>query len=131
MLRSPLRSTVWRCNMGTHHPACGCQRLAPTRACPPARLPAGLPTLQERQLYAAELEANNGVLYRAELIAVPAPESIAADKGIKRAADKVSRHACLPPCIAANRADAGRLPACGCLPFLLRAKCSILWQSAA
>ena len=97
----------------------------------PARLPAGLPTLQERQLYAAELEANNGVLYRAELIAVPAPESIAADKGIKRAADKVSMPVCLLPCIAANRADAGRPPACGCLPFVLRAKCSILWQSAA
>jgi hypothetical protein len=59
--------------------------LAITHAC----LLAHLPTSQERQLYAAELEANNGVLYRAELIAVPAPESIAADKGIKRAADKV------------------------------------------
>jgi len=29
------------------------------------------------------------VLYRAQLTAVPAPESIAADKGIRRAADKV------------------------------------------
>lgn len=48
--------------------------------------------LQERLEHAAELEANNGVLYRAELVAVPAPQSIAADKGIKRAADKVCPH---------------------------------------
>ncbi|KAL4856793.1 General transcription factor IIH subunit 2 [Chlorella vulgaris] len=48
---------------------------------------------QERLEHAAELEANNGVLYRAELVAVPAPQSIAADKGIKRAADKIL----LPP----------------------------------
>lgn len=48
---------------------------------------------EERRLFAAELEANNGVLYRAELLAVPAPESIAADKGIRRAADKIL----LPP----------------------------------
>lgn len=43
---------------------------------------------EERRQHAAELEANNGVLYRAELTAVPAPESVAADKGIRRAADK-------------------------------------------
>ena len=33
------------------------------------------------------------MLYRAELTAVPAPDSISADKGIKRAADKIL----LPP----------------------------------
>lgn len=37
----------------------------------------------------AELEANNGVIWHGELIAIPAPESIAQDKGIVRAADKV------------------------------------------
>ena len=45
--------------------------------------------LQERRRHEEELEANNGVFYRASLTAVPAPESIAADKGIRRAADKV------------------------------------------
>ncbi len=45
--------------------------------------------LQERRRYEEEIEANNGVFYRATLTAVPAPESIAADKGIRRAADKV------------------------------------------
>ncbi len=55
-------------------------------SCLPARVSA---CLQERRQHAAELEANNGVLYRAQLAAVPAPESIAADKGIRRAADKV------------------------------------------
>jgi ubiquitin fusion degradation protein 1 len=41
----------------------------------------------------AELEANNGVIWHGELIAIPAPESLAQDKGIVRAADKVV----LPP----------------------------------
>ena len=35
------------------------------------------------------MEANNGVFWQAQLLAVPAPEGIASDKGIKRAADKV------------------------------------------
>lgn len=34
-------------------------------------------------------ERNNGVLYWGELQAVPAPDTVASDKGIKRAADKV------------------------------------------
>ncbi|KAL4434646.1 hypothetical protein ABPG77_002769 [Micractinium sp. CCAP 211/92] len=53
---------------------------------------------EERRQHAAELEANNGVLYRAQLAAVPAPESIAADKGIRRAADKIL----LPPSAGAS-----------------------------
>ena len=40
-----------------------------------------------------EIEANNGVFWRAKLRAVPAPEDVAASKGIKRAADKIL----LPP----------------------------------
>ncbi|PRW60527.1 Ubiquitin fusion degradation 1 [Chlorella sorokiniana] len=48
---------------------------------------------EDRRQHEEELEANNGVFYRATLTAVPAPESIAADKGIRRAADKIL----LPP----------------------------------
>lgn len=48
---------------------------------------------EERRRHEEELEANNGVFYRANLTAVPAPESIATDKGIRRAADKIL----LPP----------------------------------
>ena len=62
------------------------------------------PVLQERRQHEEELEANNGVFYRATLTAVPAPESIAADKGIRRAADKVR----VPSCLRAW--DPGRLP---------------------
>lgn len=51
--------------------------------------PASASQSQERRRHEEELEANNGVFYRATLTAVPAPESIAADKGIRRAADKV------------------------------------------
>ena len=49
---------------------------------------------QERRRHEEEIEANNGVFYRATLTAVPAPESIAADKGIRRAADKVRQWGC-------------------------------------
>lgn len=45
-----------------------------------------------------QIEHNRGVLYNASLIAVPAPDSIATSKGIKRSADKIL----LPP-------SAGRL----------------------
>lgn len=48
---------------------------------------------EERAKYEEALERNNGVFYHAKLMAVPAPDSIAADKGIKRAADKIL----LPP----------------------------------
>jgi len=48
---------------------------------------------QERLANEQELEANNGVVYRAQLMAVPAPEDVAASKGIRRAADKLL----LPP----------------------------------
>ncbi|KAL4537224.1 hypothetical protein Ndes2526B_g04870 [Nannochloris sp. 'desiccata'] len=48
---------------------------------------------EQRELREREIEANNGVIWRGKLQAVPAPEDIAASKGIKRAADKVL----LPP----------------------------------
>lgn len=48
---------------------------------------------EQREAREQELEANNGVLWRGKLQAVPAPEDAAASKGIKRAADKVL----LPP----------------------------------
>lgn len=70
---------------------------------------------EERRQYAAELEANNGVLYRAELTAVPAPESIAADKGIRRAADKARRTgAGLPGAAASPHARPRPRPARAC-----------------
>ena len=62
------------------------RRGAQTPTHPPHPLPA-----QERLRVEAEVAANAGVVYRAQLLAVPAPASIAADKGIKRAADKVPR----------------------------------------
>jgi ubiquitin fusion degradation protein 1 len=48
---------------------------------------------EQRESREREIEANNGVIWRGKLQAVPAPEDIAASKGIKRAADKVL----LPP----------------------------------
>lgn len=76
----------------------------PTAPSSPSLCPSPPPSLalcstQERRLHAEELEANNGVLYRTVLSAVPAPESIAADKGIKRAADKASEPVCLCDCV--------------------------------
>lgn len=48
-------------------------------------------------------EINNGVVYWGTLQAVPAPETIALDKGIKRAADKVL----LPPSVGRSLLDQG------------------------
>lgn len=45
--------------------------------------------VQARRQREEELERNNGVYYHADLLAVPVPESLAAEKGIRRAADKV------------------------------------------
>ena len=65
--------------------------------------------VQERRRHEAEVEANNGVFWRAQLLAVPAPEGIASDKGIKRAADKVP-----PPLLPCWRAcPRGGLSLCG------------------
>lgn len=71
--------------------ACNRASWAPPRRSQPLTLGHCAPACrqQERRQHAEEVEANLGVFFRAELVAVPAPESIAADKGIKRAADKV------------------------------------------
>jgi ubiquitin fusion degradation protein 1 len=51
----------------------------------------------------AELEANRGVWFHADLVAVAAPEALAAGRGIRRAADK----ALLPPSAGAALMDQG------------------------
>lgn len=48
---------------------------------------------EERIAHESELEQNNGVVWRNSLVAVPVPDSIVQNKGIKRAADKIL----LPP----------------------------------
>jgi ubiquitin fusion degradation protein 1 len=53
---------------------------------------------EQREAREREIEANNGVIWRGKLQAVPAPEDIAASKGIKRAADKIL----LPPSVGSS-----------------------------
>lgn len=50
-----------------------------------------LPARQERLRHEEELEVNNGVWWQASLSVVPADDSAATSKGIKRALDKARR----------------------------------------
>ena len=61
------------------------------------QVPPWLGALQAQRQKESDLERNNGVYYQAQLVAVLMPESVALDKGIRRAKDKVGAQRTLAP----------------------------------